>query len=102
MTFDVVHSKKINQYKITSPSLFNVFNTLAVITLFKVMGYDDNKIQKLSEKIKVPISRENFINENGMKFDLQVAKGQNGSSASTIFEHINEIDENIENNNVTH
>ena len=49
MTFDVVHSKKINQYKITSPSLFNVFNTLAVITLFKVMGYDDNKIQKLSE-----------------------------------------------------
>lgn len=31
-----------------------------------------------------------------MKFDLQVAKGQNGSSASTIFEHINEIDENIE------
>ncbi len=96
MTFDVVHSKKINQYKITSPSLFNVFNTIAVITLFKVMGYDDNKIQKLSEKIKVPISRENFINENGMKFDLQVAKGQNGSSASTIFEHINEIDENIE------
>lgn len=96
MTFDVVNGKSINSYKMLSPSLFNVFNVLSVVTLFKVMGYDDKRIKELEGKIKIPASRENFVCDNGMKFDLQVAKGQNGSSASTIFEHIGNIDENIE------
>ena len=95
-TFIVKHNNKETEYKIISKSLFNVFNELSVIALFSDMGYSDEVIKEAMNDIKVPKTRENFIEVCGKKIDLQVSKGQNGSSSSTIFEHISNINENIE------
>lgn len=95
-TFIVKHNDKETEYKIISKSLFNVFNELSVIALFSDMGYSDGVIKESIQNIKVPKTRENFIEVCGKKIDLQVSKGQNGSSSSTIFEHISKMDENIE------
>ncbi len=95
-TFTVKNNGNEVQYSMISKSLFNVFNELSVISLFSDMGYTSEQIKQGIEKIKIPKERENFIEVNGKKIDLQVAKGQNGSSASTIFEHISNIQENIE------
>lgn len=95
-TFIVTHGKEKEEYPIISNSLFNVFNELSIIALFSDMGYSNKTIKKNMKDVKVPSSRENFIEAYGKKIDLQVAKGQNGSSASTVFEHISHMDDNME------
>ncbi len=95
-TFIVSHNNEKIEYPIISQSLFNVFNELSVISLFKDMGYTDDVIIKTISEIKVPKTRENFVKIENKEIDLQVSKGQNGSSSSTIFEHISKMEENIE------
>lgn len=96
MSFTYNYENKENKIKILSPNLFNVFNVLSVVALFKTMKYSDDKIKNYISKIKIPVSRENYITYNNKRFDLQVAKGQNGSSASTVFEEISNIKDNME------
>ena len=94
MTFNYSFDGKTSSARILSPNLFNVFNVLAVISLFRTMGYTDEKIRNYMTKSRIPSSRENFVTDQGMKFDLQVAKGQNGSSLSAIAERFNDTKEN--------
>lgn len=95
-TFIVKHDNKEMEYKIISQSLFNIFNELSIISLFSDMGYSENIIKETLEQISVPKTRENYIEVCGKKIDLQVSKGMNGSSTSTILEYISNMDENIE------
>ncbi len=94
--FIVKHNNKVAEYQMISKSLFNIFNELSIISLFSDMGYSEKVIKDTIKKLQMPKSRENFMEVCGKKIDLQVAKGQNYSSPSTIFEHISNINENIE------
>ena len=48
------------------------------------------------KNIKIPISREDNVKVCGKEICLQIAKGQNVSATSTVFEHISNMKENIE------
>lgn len=95
-TFFVRHDKKDYIYPINSESIFNVFNELSIIALFTEMGYSYDTIRKNLKEIEVPKTRENFIKVGNTRIDLQVSKGQNGSSSSIVFDHISNIKEDME------
>lgn len=78
-------------YPLLSKSIFNAFNTMAIITLFRSMKYNKEKISNLIKKVKIPLSRENVIKVNDITIYNQMAKGQNVSATSSVFEYMNAI-----------
>ena len=93
MTFEYTYNKEKSTIKMLSPNLFNVFNVTSVVALFRTMGYKKEIIEKYISKIHMPSTRENFASDGNMKFDLQVAKGQNGSSLSTVADRLKDTKE---------
>ena len=94
--FDVKYKGKTYEYPVNSESIFNVFNELSIIALFTEMGYSYETISKNLKSISVPKTRENFIKVGNTRIDLQVSKGQNGSSSSIVFDYISNIKEDME------
>ena len=75
-------------YPLISNTIFNVYNEAIGITFFKAFGYDNNKIKEMFKSITVPASREDKIEVKGHNIYLRMAKGQNGSAASSVFESL--------------
>lgn len=96
MTFDVIKGKKKTKFNLISPSIFNVFNTISVIAFFKEIGMSDEVLNDHLKNIKIPISREDNVEVCGKEICLQIAKGQNVSATSTVFEYVSNMKENIE------
>ncbi len=96
MTFEVTKGKNKTKFNLVSPSIFNVFNILSVIAFFKELGMDDKTLNDHIKNIKVPKSREDNVTCKGREICLQIAKGQNVSATSTVFEHVSKMKENIE------
>lgn len=82
----IVLNKKI--YPLISNTIFNVFNESMVIALFKHLKYNDKFICESLEDMKIPASREDKVEVKGFKIYLRMAKGQNGSAASSVFESL--------------
>ncbi len=75
-------------FRLVSNTIFNVYNEISAIAFFKTYGYDNKKISEMFNDITVPASRENKIVVNGYNIYLRLAKGQNGSAASSVFESL--------------
>lgn len=88
------HNLIINndKYKMFSNAIFNNYNLVAIVALFKHMGYDTMKLQEYVSKLVMPSNREKEEIVNGKRIIRQVAKGQNGSSCSTVFSYITSIE----------
>ena len=76
------------EYKLVSNTIFNVYNEALAIGFFYAYGFDYSEISNIFDNLKVPESRENLIEVCGIKIHLQMAKGQNGSAASSVFESL--------------
>ena len=77
-------------------SIFNAFNYVQVIAYFRSLGFTNEKLQLLMNRAKIPASRETDEVVNGITLSTRLCKGQTGSSASTLFEHVSRTDENLE------
>ena len=75
-------------YPLISDSIFNAYNILSVITLFKTLGIDSDKLCEYIKKLTIPKSRESIIVVNGIKLYTYLTKGQNVSAASTVFDYL--------------
>lgn len=95
-TIDVTYDKKTSSFGIISPVIFNIFNILAVITLFKELKYSDAKLRGYIKQVGVPTSREENTKLYDKEICLQVVKGQNVSASSIIFEEFSKMKEDIE------
>lgn len=96
MTFEAQKGNKKTTFNLISPSIFNVFNLLSVIALFKELKMDDKTLNNHIKNIKIPISREDNVTCKDKEICLQIAKGQNVSATSTVFEYVSSMKENIE------
>ena len=76
------------EYKLLSKTIFNIYNELEAIALLKTLKISDNKISEMFKSISVPASREDKISVKGHNIYLRMAKGQTGSSASSVFESL--------------
>lgn len=77
-----------HEYRLISPSIFNVYNEALAIAFFKLYGLNEEEISKIFDEAIVPTSRENLIEVKDYRIHLQMAKGQNGSAASTVYDHL--------------
>ena len=77
-----------NKYRLLSDNFFNIYNETQVIALFKELGYNEDFIINALEKVNIPKSRENLEVIDDVNIYSRLAKGQNASAASTVFENL--------------
>ncbi len=87
-TMTVREGENEYKYPIVSDTLFNAFNVLSIIALFRQMGITPEKIAEHLANSIIPVSRESCTEVNGIKLYTFVAKGQNVSAASAVFEYM--------------
>ena len=75
-------------YPMVSCSLHNAYNLAPVIALFRDMGQAPSEICRDLEGIRVLASRESFEMVGGVKLVTHIAKGQNPTAVSTVFEFL--------------
>lgn len=76
------------RYPILSPAVHNIYNLAAVIALFRDMGLSHETLAEGLKKAKLPVSRESHEVVGGIELITQVAKGQNPTAVSTVFENV--------------
>lgn len=75
-------------YPIPSAAVHNLYNLAAVVALFRHMGVSQEELSVYLKDIKLPVSRESRETVNGIELITQVAKGQNPTAVSTVFEKV--------------
>lgn len=73
-------------YPLISASVHQIYNTVAVIALFRDKGVSPEEIARCIAKVTLPASRETRQTVGGIELISQMAKGQNATAASTVFE----------------
>ncbi len=79
---------EVSDYPMLSDTVFNAYNTVMVIALFREMGYSRERIAELLGKIKITETRFTLERAGGLDLYTYAAKGQNGSAASAVFEYL--------------
>lgn len=75
-------------YPVKNKSIFNLYNLLSVISLFKELNFPDTKIQTLLENLKITDSRYSKEVINGITLVNHMAKGQNPVASSSVFDYV--------------
>ncbi len=78
-----------NEYPLISPAIHNIYNTAAIIATLRDLGFEAGKISETLRDIQPPASREGNQTVCGVEIITQLAKTQNGTAVSTVFENIN-------------
>ena len=76
------------EYPLISDTLFNAFNVLSAVTLFREMGIEPDFIRDFLSRQKVTDIRETCVRYNGIDYYAYAAKAQNVSAASTVFDYM--------------
>ncbi len=80
--------KGVYHYPILSGAVHNIYNLAAVVALFRDMGLSQEELAQGLKKAKLPASRETREVVGGIELITQVAKGQNPTAVSTVFENV--------------
>ena len=92
----VSHDKEKTTYRLASDSIFNAYNTLAVITLLREMNIKNDQIKKELESEKIVASRFSSDTINGIEVTTIATKGLNGVATSRVCDYVGSEDGNIE------
>ena len=85
----VKHNETQIDYKmLSSSSIFNIYNMIAVITLLQEFGIPSDKIQESFKKINIVGSRYQKEQVNGVNIIYNMAKGQNPIACSCVFDYV--------------
>ncbi len=76
------------EYPLISSAVHNVYNTAAIIAFMRDLGNSPEEVSKLLSMTKLPEFRETAYSVDGVEVISRVAKGQNATSVSTIFEQV--------------
>lgn len=79
-----------NQYTfpLLHDGIFNIYNEIAIITLFFEMGFKEDKIYELLDKVKISKTRLTEKTVNNIKIVKLMAKGNNSLPVSLVFDYI--------------
>ncbi len=79
-----------HDYPLISATIFNAFNVLSAVALFRTLGFEQSVISEFLSRQQVTKIRETTVEFNGIKYHTYGAKSQNVSAASTVFEYMAE------------
>ncbi len=92
----IENNKNKEKYDFNIDSIFNAFNYLSVITLFRELGVSYDNLKGYIKQISIPKSRKAETVVNGIEIINQSAKGQNVSASSTVFKYLSTEKEEME------
>lgn len=75
-------------YRLLSGSIFNAFNVLNAVTIFRTIGISQNTIKDFFSTQKITERRESSVFFDGVEYLTYAAKAQNVSAASIVFEYV--------------
>lgn len=84
----VEYKNKVQDYKIVSDSIMNIYNELAVISLFNELKFSMKDIKKGLENTNIVESRYFKEKVNNIEIINYLAKGQNPIACSNVFDDI--------------
>ena len=82
-------------YPILNDGIFNIYNELAVITLFKDMNINYGDLCKALNKSSITKTRYSYNKVNGIKIYKTMIKGNNSIPASLLFDYISRKKDNL-------
>lgn len=82
-------------YDLFQDNIYNAYNLLAAVTLFKTFGLTDKEIKKGLRNIKAPKTRYEKITNNSLEIISLLAKNQNPISTSLTLNYISQLKGNI-------
>lgn len=77
-----------HDYPLISASVYNVYNEAAIVALFLDMGLAPEELRAHLAKAAIPASRMTKTEANGITIYTQMAKGQNATATSSVFEGV--------------
>lgn len=88
MTMTVREARGRYDYPLVSKSIYNIYDAAAVAALFRDMGMAPAALAQAFSQVTIPASRETIQRVGGIELITQLAKGQNPTAVSTVFEGI--------------
>ena len=88
MTIEIKEGESVNTYRLLNDSVFNIYNVVAVVSLFRELGYAPEKIQELLSRVNIVGSRFSEKEVKGYKIVRQMSKDKNALGASRAFDYV--------------
>lgn len=88
MTIDIEEADGSCTYKLINDSVFNIYNVVAVVALFRELGYSKERIAELLARTEIVKSRFNEKKVGGYTIIKQMSKDKNSLGASRAFDYI--------------
>ena len=83
----IKHKKDVLKYPLKVSSIFNIYNYIASIALFKELGYSDEVITSYLNDMRLIETRYSEEMIGNIKLINHLAKGQNPVACSSVFEY---------------
>ena len=77
-----------DRYHVISEDIFNLYNEIMIIGLFRELGFEPSEIDALLKTVHIHETREGFDSYKGIDIYRKCGKGQNGTAPSIVFESI--------------
>ncbi len=88
MTMDFEDAKGSSTYKLLNQSIFNIYNMVTAISLFRELGYGHEDIGRLIDKTAIVKSRYNADKVGDVTVINQMAKDRNALGSSRAFDFV--------------
>lgn len=75
-------------YPVISRAIHNIYNTVALIALFRSMGYSPKQVSEELSKLKMPETRETHHTIGNTQLLTMAAKSQNATAVSSVCETV--------------
>jgi len=87
-TLTVSDGQTERTYHLINDALYNVYNETALITLARVLGYDDETVMKTIENIHITDTRLREFSAGGVDVICALSKGCNSVACSRNFDNV--------------
>lgn len=88
MTVEVAEKDGAASYRLINDSVFNIYNVVAVVALFREMGYSREKTGELLKQVGIIKSRFDEKEVAGHRIIRQMAKDKNALGNSRAFDYV--------------
>lgn len=88
MTMDITDKCGTHKYNLIHNSVFNIYNVVALVCLFREIGFSAEKTAELLSKINIVKSRYDVEEMHGYKIVRQMSKDKNALAASRVFDYL--------------
>ncbi len=91
MTIDIKEVGCKGRHRLLNDSVYNIYNVVSTIALFRELGYSHDKIEKLLDKTSILSSRYNVEVVDDKKLFMQLTKDKNAFACSRVFDYISNL-----------